>query len=417
MRVAWIKMGGFWPLNTGGRQRSFQMLSELARRHQVTVLTTHGPGDEPDELARRLAHAEDVISLPYDVPKVGTRRFLAALARSWMSTYPVDLWKWRVPAFRRRLAGLMAATPFDVLVVDFLFSEANLPSSRAIPRVYFAHNVEHQIWKRLAGVETRRARRALLEIEWRKLRRAEHRVVRTTEVTVAVSESDREQFARAVPGAQVDLVPTGVDTTFFAPMHRPTLPERLVFSGSMDWYPNEDAIRYFAERIWPRLRAARPRLSMTVVGRNPGAGLLEAARAQGITVTGTVKDVRRYIDEAAVYVVPLRVGGGTRLKVFEALAMGKPVVSTTLGAEGLGLVSGEHYVAADGDEPFAQAVLNLLGDADARRSLGAAGRAFVEERYSWQRVSQVFEGSLERAVRSRHAPGEFAEDRLAVPSR
>lgn len=414
MRLAWIKMGGLWPLNTGGRQRTYQMLSALAHRHHITLVTTHGPDDDAQQLAARLTHCDRVISLPYRVPKFGGAAFVRAVARSWMSSYPVDLWKWRVPAVSRALRDLLAAEPFDAVITDFLFAEPNVPRTPDVPMLFFAHNVEHQIWRRLASVEPLRWRRAVLEIEWRKMRRCESEAVRRADVTVAVSEADRDQFLDAVPDSTVHVVPTGVDTDFFAPAGRPEVPRRLVFSGSMDWYPNEDALLDFAANVWPRLRARHADVTMTVVGRNPTARLREAAAAAGIDVTGTVDDVRPFIDEAQVYVVPLRVGGGTRLKIFEALAMQKPVVSTSIGAEGLGLVPDRHFVAADGHEAFANAILQLLGDAPQRAALGAEGRRLVEECYSWAQVARDFERSVEHAARRNQLGVECADRRLAV---
>jgi glycosyltransferase involved in cell wall biosynthesis len=257
----------------------------------------------------------------------------------------------------------------------------------------------------------------LLEIEWRKMRRAEARVVREADAAVAVSDTDRELFAEQSEPEHVTVIPTGVDAEYFAPHGVPEIPNRLVFSGSMDWYPNEDAIVYFAEHVWPILRAARPSVSLTVVGRHPSARLAALAKTAGITLTGTVDDVRPFVDEAAVYVVPLRVGGGTRLKILEALAMGKPVVSTTVGAEGLTLVPGRHYLVADGAEAFARTVLDLLDAPAVRASLGQAGRRLVEERHSWDRVAADFERSLDWAVRHRQLSEHYAERRIAVSPR
>jgi glycosyltransferase involved in cell wall biosynthesis len=411
-----MKMGGLWPLNTGGRQRSFQILSALARRHQLTLVTTHGRDDDPAGLVRALPHCEAVVSVPYRVPKHGEAAFLAALAGSWATRYPADLWKWRVRGFRQELARVLDARAFDAVIVDFLFAEANLPR-RDVPVVFFAHNVEYLIWKRLAEIEKQPWRKAILDIEWRKMRRAEARVVRRAEATVAVSDADRRLFLADAPDATIDIIPTGVDTSYFAPAGAREIPGRLVFSGSMDWYPNEDAIAYFANSILPGLRQQRPDISLTVVGRNPGSSLKELATRAGIGLTGTVDDVRPFIDEAAVYIVPLRVGGGTRLKILEALAMAKPVVSTTVGAEGLTLVPGTHFVAADGEAGFSSAVLSLLADEHARRRLGRSGRQLVVDEHSWERVASEFERTLNGAMRNGYASGQYAESRVAVSPR
>jgi glycosyltransferase involved in cell wall biosynthesis len=374
------------------------LLRELSRRHRVVVVTTDGADGDPDGLDAFLAGCEQRISIPFAAPKRGSARFLATLARSWGSRLPVDLWKWRCGALRRHLQRLLAVERFDVVVGDFLAALPNIPARR-VPLVYFAHNVEHLIWKRLADVEPRASRRALLDIEWRKMRRAEARACREARLTIAVSDDDARRLRALAPGARVAAMPTGVDVEYFRPAPAADVPDRLVFSGSMDWYPNEDAILHFLEATLPRIRQARPGATLTVIGRNPSERLAAAAAAvPGVTVTGTVADVRPHIAQGAVYVVPLRVGGGTRLKIFEALAMGKAVVSTTVGAEGLDLEPDRHAILADDPNAFSRAVVALLEDRQRRAALGAAGRALVEARYSWPRVAGVFEAHLREAI-------------------
>lgn len=391
MRILWVKVGGLWPPNTGGRLRSFHLLAELARRHRVILATTHAPDGDPAALAGVLPGLEEIVSFPFVIPGRRSPRFAAALLRSWLSPLPVDLHKFRVGALAREVERRLAAGGIDLCVADFLSATVNVPLRGPVPVVFFAHNVEHLIWKRLAAIETRPHRRSLLELEWRKMRRAEARACARARLTLAVSGTDRDILAALAPGAAFGIVPTGVDTARFAPAGAPGEPDRLVFVGSMDWLPNEDAALYFIDAILPRVRRQAPRARLVVVGRNPSPRLRGAAAAAGVTVTGTVEDVRPHLASAAVCVVPLRVGGGTRLKIFEALAMGKAVVSTTIGAEGLPLEPGTHYVRADDPDRFAAEVVALLRDPERRRSLGDAGCRLVRERYSWPQVARVFE--------------------------
>lgn len=409
MRILWVKMGGLWPPTSGGRTRSLQIVSELARRHEVTVVTTHGTDDDPDGLQDRLSHCARVISLPFAVPKRGSARFPLTLARSWFSPEPVDLWKWRVPAVRQCVEGLVDAGNVDVCVADFLFAAANVPM-RQVPTVLFEHNVEYLIWKRLHDLERAGWKRALLALEWRKLRAREAAACRRAALTVAVSEHDSRRLSDIAPEARVTWVPTGVDTEYFAARQSAERPFHIAFSGSMDWHPNEDAVRYFVADILPRIRAAIPDVSFSVVGRNPTAGLRAIAEAAGAAVTGTLDDIRPDIAAAAICVVPLRAGSGTRLKIFEAMAMGKAVVSTTLGAEGLAIESGRHFVCADGEAVFADAVIALLRDPARRRRIAAAGRALVEDRYSWAQVARPFEAHCQSAA-NQHASFRAATTR------
>jgi len=398
MRILWVKAGGLWPDDRGGRLRSRHLISELSRRHRVIVATTHASDDDPDGLAAALPGCEEVISVPHTPPKPGNARFAASVLRSWFSPWPLHFWRWRVPALRRRVARVLAAGGVDLCVVDFLATTPNVDSGGAVPTVLFSHNVEHMILKRLRQVEPRAWRRAVLALEWRKVRRWEAHACAQAALTIAVSHVDRDALTALVPGARVCSVPTGVDPAYFAPNGVSELPAHLVFTGGMDGYPNEDGILYFMESILPSIRREIPTVSFTVVGRNPSLRLRTAAAAQGVHVTGTVEDVRPYVAEAAICVVPLRIGSGTRLKIFEALSMGKAVVSTTVGAEGLPLVPGQHFLQADDPAEFARATVALLRDPARRKALGTAGRQLVETRFSWSGVAREFEARCEEVV-------------------
>jgi len=399
MRILWVKPGGLWPLTTGGRLRSFHTLAELSRRHRVVLLTTHGRDEDPEELAARLPGCERVVSFPHRAPKQGSAGLAAALVRSWLSELPVDVLKWRTPRLRAEATRLIESGGVDLCVADFLTAVPNLPLGGPVPVVLFEHNVEHVIWKRLAAAETRPLRKLLLEIEWRKMRRFEAKACARADLTLAVSEKDRAALVENSPGARVSAVSTGVDTSYFIPDGDRESPGRLVFTGSMNWYPNEDGVLRFMDEILPLIRREEPAAALTVVGRDPSPRLRQAAEPAGVRVTGAVDDIRPYVADGSVYVEPLRVGGGTRLKIFEALAMGKAVVSTTVGAEGLSLVPGEHLLVADEPAQFARAVVTLLRDEGRRRALGTAGRRLVEQRYGWPQVTREFEGYLEGVAR------------------
>jgi glycosyltransferase involved in cell wall biosynthesis len=373
------------------------MLGELSQRHRVSLITTRHPADESAELGARLPACERVEALPYTLPKQGTIPFALAVARSWASPYPADLWRWRIGAVRARIRERIEEG-VDLCVADFLVAMPNMPTRVSTPIMLFEHNVEYMIWKRLHEVEKRPWRRALLGLEWRKMRHYEAKACARASLTIAVSEADRALLTANAPGADIRAIGTGVDTAYFHPNGAVEAPASLVFTGSMDWYPNEDAIMYFIEAILPELRREVPGLSLAVVGRDPSERLRATCTAAGVHVTGTVADVRPHVAEAAVYVVPLRIGGGTRLKIFEALAMGKAVVSTRVGAEGLPIVSGQHFLQADSPADFTQAVVTLLKDPDRRHALGLAGRRLVEERYSWTQVTRQFEGHCEEVV-------------------
>src|SRR5215468_2892028 len=282
MRILWVKVGGLWPADRGGRLRSLHTIKELARRHSLTVATTHADAHGQVGLHGALADCQRVVSLPHRLPKQGSPGFAMALARSWMSPLPVDLWKARVPLLRRLAHGLVASGQVDCCVADFLAAVPNVPASGSVPGILFEHNVEHVIWQRLARTERRPWRRLLLELEWRKMRRFEARACSEATLTLGVSEADVALLAGLAPMARIAALPTGVDAAYFAPGAAPPAPDSLVFAGSMDWYPNEDAIVHFIEDVLPAIRRERPGISLTVVGRNPSARLRAAAAGAGV---------------------------------------------------------------------------------------------------------------------------------------
>ena len=217
------------------------------------------------------------------------------------------------------------------------------------------------------------------------------------DLVLAVSEADGRTFERLYPGslrAPVHVVQTGVDTEYFTPSS--TAPERthMVFTGSMDWLPNEDGMTYFCREILPRIRQSEPDATLSIIGRSPTPTVRKLAEIPGVEVTGRVDDVRPHIARGSVYIVPLRIGGGTRLKIFEAMSMGKAVVSTTVGAEGLPVTNGSDIDIADEPARFAHAVVHLMRDAEARRQIEGAARRLVVEKYDWSAVASDFENAV-----------------------
>jgi sugar transferase (PEP-CTERM/EpsH1 system associated) len=272
------------------------------------------------------------------------------------------------------------------------------------PTVLFTHNVESEIWRRHADTAKNPLVRALYRQQYRRMPRFERRAVARFDRVLAVSDADRDTFTRLYPGAiqrTVQVIPTGVDAEYFTPSGPPSPSDdrSIVFTGSMDWLPNEDAMLSFCRDVLPRVRAAEPRATLTIVGRRPTTAVQRLAADQGVLVTGRVEDVRPYLERATVFAVPIRVGGGTRLKIFEAMAMGKAVVSTTVGAEGLDVVPDLHLLVADGPQNFADAIVSLFRDVERRRQLEQAGRTLVIDRYDWAAVAVSLEHALAATAR------------------
>jgi polysaccharide biosynthesis protein PslH len=396
LKLLWVKSGSLMPPDTGGKIRSYNLIRELARTHDVTLFTFYAPHSD-DKHPKLEKFCSRVINSPIPLPRA--RGFSEAVnyARNLFSSRPYTMAKYCKPSVARALRELVRTSEFDVILCDFLFSADVIPWDLPRPKILFTHNVEEQIWRRHFQVTRNPIWKAVSWREYKTMRAAERHYVNLADHVLAVSEADRSYFSIYADDAKITVIPTGVDVDYFRPSDEPQQSDTLVFTGSMDWLPNEDAIFYFAESILPLLRREAPEAELRVVGRRPSQRLQKLGEElPGIVITGEVRDIRPHVHDAFVYVVPLRIGGGTRIKIFEAMAMGKAVVSTPIGAEGLPVRHNENILLAESPDEFARCVLRLLRDPAERERLGRAARALVEQNYSWRSVVRVFDTVFER---------------------
>lgn len=394
-------------LSQGTTIRNFNLLAGLARRHEVDLLTFRsaeepevgGKGESADPFASLRPYSDTIISVAAPV------RSLADRARATLfSPLPDVALRLESRPMHDHVVALLRAQRYDVIQVEgvemapyapVFRDEAAAPQGGARPRLVFDdHNAEYVLQKRAFLTDVRRPRRwvaaAYSLVQWQKLVRYERRICRAADRVVAVSEADRQALQRLSPGLDVTVVPNGVDLAFNRPGAVPPAagmgPNALVFIGKMDYRPNVDAVLWFADAVLPLILAQAPDAHFYVVGQKPHARLAALAAHQAITVTGRVADVRPYIAGAAVYVVPLRIGGGTRLKVLEAMAMGQALVSTHLGCDGFSFADGREVCFADEPAAFAAAVVALLRDRGRAAAVGRAARSYVEANFGWEAI-------------------------------
>jgi len=403
LRILWVKSGDLLPLDTGGKIRSYNLLKELAKQHEADLFTFY-PRRENDEHPGLARDFRRVYCIPLDLPGKNSAGDVLNYTRNLFSLQPYSMTKYCQPHVARQVGELLSRETYDVIVCDFFLTGAVIPWKFPCPKVLFTHNVEAQIWQRHFQVSRNPVWKAISWREFKTISRLERRYLEWADAVLTVSDTDRDTFSRLIPAEKITTVQTGVDVNYFHPESGAEKPNVMVFTGSMDWTPNEDGILYFFHDILPLVRREIPEAEFWVVGRSPSARVRElASRDPRIKVTGTVPDIRPFLGQAAVYVVPLRIGGGTRIKIFEAMAEGKAVVSTTIGAEGLPVNHEQNILLADRAEDFAGRVAGLLKDGSARTKLGAAARRLVEENYSWPSVARDFAGVLSR-VANRTAP-------------
>jgi glycosyltransferase involved in cell wall biosynthesis len=378
-----------FPPDGGVQIRTYNVLRLLARSFDVTALCFYRAGICPTDAAVRAAVA-GLEALPgvasveaFPIPQEHGRARLAwDHLRSVASRRAYTVFSYESAEYRARVEELLRTRSFDLVHVDSLDLSGYLPLLHGIPVVCVHHNVESALLRRRAGSERSALRRRYVGLQAELLEAEERRWCRRVALNVAVSEEDRLRFRQLAPGAPFAVVPNGVDTDTFRPGAVPQA--GIVFVGGYSWYPNRDALEHFAEDILPLLRPQAPDAAVRWVGRAPDEVRRSFRERHGIELTGYVDDIRPLVHEAACYVVPLRVGGGTRLKILDAWAMGKAVVSTSIGCEGLDARDGENILVRDDPAEFAAAVRRVLEDEALRARLGEGARRTAEEVYEWE---------------------------------
>lgn len=398
MKILWVKGGGLVPLDFGGKIRSYNILRHLAKRHSITFFSFHAAHE--NDVHRQLSQIfRQVVLVPLALPPARGVGEMLRYVIHLISAKPYSLLKYCRPVVRKKLRDLVENEKFDVIVCDFILAAGVVPWKLPCSKVLFAHNVEAVIWRRHYEIAKNPLWKAISWREWKRMAAAERSYLRKADHVLTVSENDREAFAKFIDPQKVTVIPTGADTDFFQPRAETEIPNSLVFVGSMDWLANEDAMLYFVDEIFPLILRRVPDATLCIVGRKPSKRLQNVVSClRNVQLTGLVEDVRPYLAQRAVSIVPLRIGGGTRLKIFEAMSMAKAVVSTSVGAEGLPVRNGEHLLLADDPVGFAECTVRLLRDASLRAGIGQSARRLIEQNYGWAKVSERFGEALEAVV-------------------
>ena len=363
----------------GAGTRNYHLLRALAQQHAVSLLALIRP-DEREQSADHLRpHTQRLLQIV--APAAGSKRVSQLVALAKGQSY--SLTSQVLPVAQAALDDELARNPYDAVLFEGL-PVAGYRTPERLRVILDEHNIEYELAKRSYQTADGLMRRGFNWMEYRRLKPQEIARWQRADLVLVTSEREQLLLKGALPGKSVRVVPNGVDIHTFAP--DTTIaeePGRIIFTASFDYYPNVQGSLHFAENIWPRIRDARQDATWYLVGRNPPPEIQRLGALPGVTVTGGVPEVQPHLAAAQVAIVPLLTGAGTRLKILEALAMRRAIVSTALGCEGLACVPGEHLLVADEPEAFAASVVDLLDHEPRRASLGEQGRTLVEERYSW----------------------------------
>lgn len=396
MRILFVTEFLPWPTNTGGRIRTFHLLSQAAHRHEVTLLTQTLPEEAVGcELIEKMGVR--LYTIPFRQRSRAKKVFEAALRLTSPLPY-ISVCSHYRRELKILIKELTGREHFDVLHLDHL-DAALYASSSSYPIVTYLdeHNYETSLLQSVCDHTSKPLLHWYLSSQIQKLDRFERQILKSVDAISVVSSNDAKKVFTAAPRTTCEIIPNGVDLDFYDILREPR-PYRVVSVGSLDWLPNVEGLLWFLDVVWPSVVEACPAATLHIVGRNPQRALLKRS-SDRITVAGSVEDVREHVQDAAAFVVPLLAGGGTRLRVLEAMAMRIPIVSTSMGVEGIQCTHGEHLLVADGPKDFASQLISILCNRGLADGLASAGRRVVEQQYSWQVIGDKLDTYYKRMVR------------------
>jgi glycosyltransferase involved in cell wall biosynthesis len=384
-----------YPLNTGARVRQYYVLRYLSQEHEVTLASFVRADDQLEHIAHLRSVCADVQTVPMQRSRW---RDAQAVVQGVARRQPIVIARDEIAPMQELLERLLASRQFDVVHADQVSMSQYGLRGRAVRRVLDLHNAMYLVTQRLAEHEPHPIKRLVTRRETKALARYEAQLCAKYDQVVFVTDQDRraiqaqiERLRVPVPPDRFTTIPICTDPSEKKPIKPVARPHRVTALGVMFWPPNAEGVMWFAREAWPQVQAQFPEACLTVVGKNPPPELLALNESHGIEVTGYVPDLDQILAETAVFIVPLRAGGGMRVKILDTWCWGLPIVSTSIGAEGIDLGQDETILIADSAAEFAQAVRHVLGDPDRAQRLRINGRSWVEQQYDWRRVYQAWD--------------------------
>ncbi len=398
-----------YPLNSGKRIRTANLVLQLAQRHRITYLAYRNTDPREENQARDFFQSHGIETVSVDRRPLVQKGlgFYFRLFANLFSPLPYSVQTHNTAALRQAIRQYAAANDVDLWQAEWTPYGESLAREIETPWVVMAHNVESLIWRRYFETELNPFKRWYIKRQWKKFERFERRIFSEASQTITVSEPDatlaREQFG----ASRVAVVDNGVDVSYFCPDESQRDPKQILFLGSLDWRPNLDGVLVLLDSVFPRVIREQPAAQLCIVGRNPPKWLTErVAASPNVELHANVPDVRPFLRQSGALVVPLRIGGGSRLKILEALATECPVISTDVGAEGLSLASNEHLIIVNTPDEMAEALSDSMRDPQPIRSMGKCGRQVILDRYDWKLLSgklgAVWNDQLNASRATRH---------------
>ena len=397
MRILVLTSKFIWPLTDGAVIRDFNLLRETAKHHDVFLLSFLTKREDREYFSALEPYCKKIVGIDLSRPKWLTAK--NAVFGS-VGSRPFILREYLRRDMAEAIEKVVAEERIEVIHAHFLHMGQYLIQKKSAPLVYDAHNLEHVLWRRLSQTVEDRLKRTFARLQYQRLIRWQQIMASNSEICVTLSDEDREEYLRIAPYADVITVPNGADIEFWHPLPTEIEPHSIIYFGNLSWLPQSDAALYFHDEIFPLILAQVREATFYIVGQNPPQSVKDLA-SDKVIVTGFVEDIRQYIARAAVVVMPLRIGAGTKHRIFHALAMKKALVASSVAAEGIALRNEDTALLADDPGAFANHVVTLLKNPELCKELGEAGRKLVCERYDWAAIYSSLERAFERASKKR----------------
>jgi len=394
MKILFITSQFPFPPDSGWNIRVFNFIRFLSERHEITLLSFYTEKDDPSKFSELSGYCSEIFTI-----RRSSSYNPLDLAKGLLTSIPFSIWNYKSRKMEKKAKEIISSRKYDVIQVEDIHMSQYLPWDCSGLKILDMHNVESEYLERFSEIEKNVFKKYYASLTAGKLKKYEVTNSKKFDICLAVSEKDLKTFQLFAQPKIMEVIPNGVDLSYFTPAGVEADPLTLLFLGKLDYRPNVDALVYFMEKIWPRLIEKIPEAKFVVGGKDLPENLRNSLKSRNVILKGYVEDIRKVLSSCAVMVVPLRYGGGTRIKILEAFAMGKPVVSTSLGCEGIEVHSGEEILIADTPESFADSVVEVLTDPDLSKKLSQRGRGLVQEKYDWEKITWKLEEIYLRTIK------------------
>lgn len=399
MKILWLSHLIPYPPKGGVLQRAYHLLNEVSKYNDVDLLAFHQPNlmrplfdsledgvAESKSALSSFCNSVEFIQIDSERQQFGQHRLAF---KSLVTSDPYTINWLKSSAFTSALKKLLQVNDYDLVHLDTISFQPYFKYVKHLATVLDHHNIESHMLLRRAEKESNTFKKWYFRQEGKRLEKFEKQLCSQVSLNVTCSEMDRQRLLEVVPGCHAEEVPNGVDIEYFKPDNTVEQTKSLIFIGTLDWYPNIEAVRFIAYEIWPLLKKAIPDISLDIIGAGPPADIVELSQKdESFRVHGFVDDILPYLDRASVYVCPIMDGGGTKLKILDALAMGKAIVAHEIACEGINVVDGKNVVFAQTAEAYVVAILSLIKNKNLRLAMGKVARSLIEDEYAYEKVGK-----------------------------